>query len=111
MSEKRLLEWASEEVECVLQTLPDELREPMQTCAISYEMREQDAEGNPRLSAFEGRALHEEEGKGEPKIRLFLENLWDFADHEEESFRDQVGATVFHEMGNFMGWEETEEEF
>lgn len=41
-----------------------------------------------------------------PRIRLWLENLWDFAEHDEETFRDEVRVTLLHEIGHLLGWDE-----
>ena len=41
-----------------------------------------------------------------PEILLFLENLWDYADGDEELFREEVRVTYFHELGHYIGLEE-----
>ena len=41
-----------------------------------------------------------------PEILLFLENLWDFADGDEDAFREEVRVTYFHELGHYIGLEE-----
>ena len=41
-----------------------------------------------------------------PQIILFLENLWDFAEGDEEVFRDEVRITYLHELGHYFGWDE-----
>ena len=41
-----------------------------------------------------------------PEILLFLENLWDFAEGDEEAFREEVRVTYFHELGHYIGLEE-----
>lgn len=38
--------------------------------------------------------------------RFWLENLWDFAEHDEETFRDEVRVTLLHEIGHLLGWDE-----
>ena len=43
-----------------------------------------------------------------PEILLFLENLWDYADGDEELFREEVRVTYFHELGHYLGLEEGE---
>jgi predicted Zn-dependent protease with MMP-like domain len=43
-----------------------------------------------------------------PEILLFLENLWDYADGDEEVFREEVRVTYFHELGHYLGLEEGE---
>ena len=41
-----------------------------------------------------------------PEILLFLENLWDYADGDEELFREAVRVTYYHELGHYLGLEE-----
>ncbi len=41
-----------------------------------------------------------------PEILLFLENLWDYAEGDEEIFREEVRVTYFHELGHYIGLEE-----
>ena len=43
-----------------------------------------------------------------PEILLFLENLWDYAEGDEEIFREEVRVTYFHELGHYIGLEEGE---
>lgn len=43
-----------------------------------------------------------------PQILLFLDNLWDFAEGDEEVFRDEVRLTYLHELGHYLGWDEDE---
>ena len=41
-----------------------------------------------------------------PEILLFLENLWDYAEGDEEIFREEVRVTYYHELGHYLGLEE-----
>ena len=43
-----------------------------------------------------------------PQILLFLENLWDYAEGDEEIYRDEVRLTYLHELGHYLGWDEDE---
>lgn len=43
-----------------------------------------------------------------PQILLYLENLWDFAEGDEDAYRDEVRLTYLHELGHFLGWDEDE---
>jgi predicted Zn-dependent protease with MMP-like domain len=42
------------------------------------------------------------------QIILFLENLWAFADEDEEIYREEVWVTYIHEFGHYLGLEEDE---
>lgn len=43
-----------------------------------------------------------------PQILLFLDNLWDYAEGDEEVYRDEVRLTYLHELGHYLGWDEEE---
>jgi len=40
------------------------------------------------------------------QIILFLENLWDFAESDENVFCEEVHTTFLHELGHFLGLDE-----
>lgn len=40
------------------------------------------------------------------EIRLFLQNLWDYADGEEEIYREEIRITYLHEFGHYLGLDE-----
>ena len=42
------------------------------------------------------------------RIILFLGNLWDYAEHDEKAFREEVRTTFLHELGHFLGLDEDE---
>lgn len=39
-------------------------------------------------------------------IMLFLGNLWDFAEEDQRTFREEVRVTYLHELGHYFGWDE-----
>ena len=41
-----------------------------------------------------------------PRIRLFLDNLWEDCDRDLETFRDEVRITLLHELGHYLGLDE-----
>jgi predicted Zn-dependent protease with MMP-like domain len=41
-----------------------------------------------------------------PQIILFLENLWDFAEGDDNAFCEEVHTTFLHELGHFFGLDE-----
>lgn len=76
----------------------------MQDCLINGEPIEEDL-----LGVFEGLSL--EDGDPEapshlPRIRLFLDNLWDYAEADVDIFREEVRVTLLHELGHFLGFDE-----
>lgn len=40
------------------------------------------------------------------QILLFLGNLWEFAEADEQAFLDEVHITYLHELGHYFGWDE-----
>lgn len=118
MDFETLSKWADEEVKGVLGALPPELTKPAKACAISFEERpgrgahDEELEGD-ELGLFEGQSLLEEPGvvAGEmPRIRLFLRNLWEWVEEDEQDYRDEVGTTFMHELGHYFGWDEQDVE-
>jgi predicted Zn-dependent protease with MMP-like domain len=41
-----------------------------------------------------------------PRIRLWLENLWEIARGDLATFRAEVRTTLLHEIGHVLGWDE-----
>jgi predicted Zn-dependent protease with MMP-like domain len=46
--------------------------------------------------------------KPPPQIFLFLENIWDQAEADEDAFREEVHITYLHELGHYLGLNEDE---
>lgn len=112
MKFETLCSWADEELKAILRVLPDEVRGAAAQVPVSMEQKpgagEFDHElAGDELGLFEGPAIREEPDAHElPRIRLFLANLWEWVDGEEEDFRDEVGTTFLHELGHYLGWDE-----
>jgi predicted Zn-dependent protease with MMP-like domain len=113
MTDDNLLrKWAEEEVEAVIQDLPVEVKAALESCVISFEMTpgadawDDELDGD-ELGVFEGASLLEEPSSDDmPRIRLFLANLWDWVEEDEQDYREEVTTTFLHELGHFLGWEE-----
>ena len=63
------------------------------------------------LGMFIGHSHHGELLESQPlppQILLFLENLWDLAEGDEATYRDEVRLTYLHELGHYLGWDEEE---
>jgi predicted Zn-dependent protease with MMP-like domain len=110
----RLLELAQAEVEATLRELPRPLQAPARKLPVVYEPRPnralvEDGLDPDILGLFIGEPhSHEEDGRGglPPQIILFLENLWDFAEADEEIYCDEVHTTFMHELGHYLGLDE-----
>jgi predicted Zn-dependent protease with MMP-like domain len=44
------------------------------------------------------------------RIRLWLENILDYAEDDPEIFREEVRMTLLHEIGHVLGWDEDDVE-
>ena len=104
--------WAEEELALLTDALPPEIQKAAQRCVVSLDPRpghdpyDDELEGD-ELGLFEGTCLLDEPDPEElPRIRLFLENLWDWVENDEQAYRDEVATTYLHELGHFLGWDE-----
>ncbi len=110
----RLCASAREEVEATLVSLPVPLRERAQGLPVTFERRPNSAHRRDgiepdTLGLFVGPEFAGEEAAAlplPPQIILFLENLWDMAEADEEVFRDEVRTTYVHELGHYLGLDE-----
>ncbi len=106
-------------VEAALQTLPAKIRDYLQNVAITVEEIPADADllGEPPLSplilgVFRGSPLGQKSGvdpwaQFPSSIVLYQKNLERFARSREELI-EQIGITLMHEVGHFLGLDEDE---
>jgi predicted Zn-dependent protease with MMP-like domain len=110
----RLHALALEEVNATLAALPAPLRKRAQPLPVTFERRpnaahRRDGIEGDTLGLFVGPEFAYEETTTlplPPQIILFLENLWDLAEADEEIFRDEVHTTLLHELGHYLGLDE-----
>jgi predicted Zn-dependent protease with MMP-like domain len=114
MDFETLSNWADEELKSLLKVLPQDIQDAAAKVGISLEEKpgqgsfDDELEGD-ELGLFEGPSAMDEADAGEmPRIRLFLTNLWEWVDEEEQDYRDEVGTTFLHELGHYLGWDEDE---
>lgn len=114
MTARHLESVASAVVERTLRRLPERIRQAAEQCSVEVSlMRDclragEDLEQD-LLGLFEGRTHADEASEmitDMPRIRLFLDNLWDYAGHDRETFRAEVRITLLHELGHFIGLDE-----
>ncbi len=109
---KKLQALALVEVEATLDELPAPLRERAKQRPVTFERVPNagliaDGIEADSLGLFTG-AEFAEEGHVPlpPQIILFLENLWDYAEGDEEIYLDEVHTTLLHELGHYLGLDE-----
>jgi len=110
----KLKKLALAEVEATLAELPAPLRERARQLPVTFERvpnRGLIADGiaPDTLGLFNGPEFAEEGVVPmPPQIILFLENLWDFAEGDEEIFCEEVHTTLLHELGHYLGLNEND---
>ena len=105
---------ACEEVEATMAALPAPLRDRAQALPVTFERRpnaaqRRDGIAPDTLGLFVGPEFAYEENAAlplPPQIILFLHNLWDFAEADEEFFCEEVHTTYLHELGHYLGLDE-----
>jgi len=114
---ERLAALARPVVAAAQRRLPPEVREVAGAVPVCYEsVPNADilAEGwEPDILGMfvgheHGGELRSDETPLPPQILLFLDNLWDYAEGDEEIYRDEVRLTYLHELGHYLGWDEDE---
>jgi predicted Zn-dependent protease with MMP-like domain len=111
---ERLRSLALDEVAATLKALPEPLREKARVVPVTLEPvpnQELQADGiaPDTLGLFVGPDFAEEVSVPlPPQIILFLENIWDQAEQDEEWFLDEVHTTYLHELGHYLGLDEDE---
>ena len=107
-------DFALAEIEVTLSALPKPLRARAEKLPVTFERQpnaglQADGIEADTLGLFTGPEFADEGNVPmPPQIILFLENLWDFAEGDEEIFRDEVHTTFLHEMGHYLGLDEDE---
>ena len=100
------------QVETTLAALPGPLREQAKKLPVTFERvpnagLQADGIEPDTLGLFAGPDFADADAVPmPPQIILFLENLWDFAGGDEKIFRDEVRATLLHELGHYLGLDE-----
>ena len=109
---KYLESLAVEEIDAILLELPLPLREQAQRLPVTFETApntglQADGIDAETLGIFTGAEFADAaETVLPPQLILFLVNLWDFAEMDEKSFREEIRTTFLHELGHFFGLDE-----
>jgi predicted Zn-dependent protease with MMP-like domain len=111
---KNLHTLALAEVKETLAALPAPLRARAKALPVTFERlpntaHRRDGIEPDTLGLFVGSEFAYEENTASPlppQIILFLENLWEQAEADEEIFREEVRTTYLHELGHYLGLDE-----
>lgn len=109
----RLLELASLEIETTRLELPPALRRALEGVAVVLEefpSLEQEADGvsNDQLGLFEGAVAADSQNPQVARIVLWLGNLWEMCEAEEAAYLEEVRITFLHELGHYIGFDESD---
>ncbi len=107
MDLENLTALAQEECRRVIEELPPELASVVKEVPVFFESLPDEADIESgiepdTLGLFDPGA----DQSPTPRIRLWLANIWDFAEEGEATFRDEVRLTLLHEIGHLVGWDE-----
>jgi predicted Zn-dependent protease with MMP-like domain len=102
-----LLKIARIEVDAAIWELPSDVRAILEQVPVFLERRP-DAEDLATGVEADTLGIFEEGAATSPtpRIRLWLENLWEIAEGEVDAFRAEVRTTLLHEIGHVLGWDE-----
>lgn len=111
---KNLHALALAEVKETLADLPEPLRDRAEALPVTFERVPnaaycRDGIAPDTLGLFVGDEFACEGNTASPlppQIILFLENLWEQAEQDEEIFREEVHTTYLHELGHYLGLDE-----
>lgn len=115
MRPERLEELAQRVVRVTMHRLPERIKTAVRPCRIELEWIDdclaagEDLPGDDLLGLFEGASLSDpmpDDLDSLPRIRLFLDSLWDYAEGDPEIFRQEVRITLLHELGHYLGLNE-----
>ena len=103
---------ADEEVQAMMHAIPEPLQEASETVAVLIEESPDDRVvsegfGEDLLGLFSGPTAADSGAWPEAsEIRLYVDNLVEFAGEDEAIFRQEVRVTFLHELGHFLGMDE-----
>ncbi|MES1180658.1 MAG: metallopeptidase family protein [Verrucomicrobiota bacterium] len=114
ISQEKLGAIARAELDATVAALPPALRAHVESIPISFQSRpsaiqQRDGIEPDTLGLFGGADLVFERDNASPlppQIILFLENIWEESEADDEIFRTEVRTTFLHELGHYLGLNE-----
>ena len=105
---------AQAEVVQTIAELPEDLRGRAEALPVTYEhvpnraLMDDGIEPDTLGLFVGGDFVHEHDVPMPAQIILFIDNLWDMVEGDEEIYRDEVRITYIHELGHYLGLDEDE---
>lgn len=102
-------------VRVTLHHLPERIKMAIRPCRIELEWIDdclaagEELPADDLLGLFEGASLSDatpDSAESLPRVRLFLDSLWDYAEGDPAGFREEVRITLLHELGHYLGLDE-----
>ena len=118
MKEKRrefdLKQMAQHEIEATFCALPPRLREQAMNIPVVLENTPnqklvQEGVESDTLGLFVGEAFPDSASGVQQlpaQIILYIDNIWDYAENDRETYRLEIRRTLLHELGHYLGLEE-----
>ncbi len=105
MNGQELLKVAEKEVAAIVAELPAPVRLALRDVPVLIENRpdREDVESGIEPDTL---GFYDEDSAGAVRIRLWIENILDYAEENESSFEEEVRITLLHEIGHVLGWDE-----
>lgn len=107
MNWQQLLRIAEEVTAATLAELPEDVRDRIRNVPV---LIEQHPSPDDIADGIEPDTLgyFDEDETGLVRIRLWLDNILDFAEEDPGIFREEIRTTLLHEIGHVLGWDEDE---
>lgn len=107
----KLQEMALAEIEGTLAKLSEPLRNLAGKLPVIFQKKpdlilQADGIEEDTLGLFVGAEMADGDAIMPPQIILFLENLWNLADGDEQSYCREIRTTFLHELGHYLGLDE-----
>lgn len=114
MRATRLESIAQRVVRVTLHRLPEPIRKATKACRVELAWLAASRPSEPDLEddvlgLFEGASLADaapDSAESLPRIRLFLDSIWEYVGGDSALFREEVRVTLLHELGHFLGYDE-----
>ena len=105
---QHLLKIADQEISSSKADLPSELKARLERVTVVLEefpSEEHLATGveSDQLGLFDGPDARDTESPLVPTITIWLGNIWEMCEANEDKFREEVRVTFIHELGHFLG--------